>query len=150
MLILTAAFWIVFYILFGTAHGFIAKQLEFLKPKLPDMKQDSIIYKGLWHRFFELFRIFAHLFQLGVMLWYLKTHIAISLFLIGVTIGILIFDSAINIARGRGINWRYLGTCEGKWDGDCLWLKIDSVVPHLIVKFLLVAASVGYYIYFAN
>jgi hypothetical protein len=149
MLILTIVFWIVFYILFGMSHGFVAKQLEFLKPKLPNVEVMSITYKALWHRFFELFRVFVHLFQLGVMLWYLPINTAISLFLIGATIGILIFDSAINIARARGINWHYLGTCEGKWDGDCLWLKIDKVIPHLIVKFILVAASVGYYFYFA-
>lgn len=148
LLIFNLFFWIIFYVSFGLAHGYIAKQLEFMqaKTKPPDSKEKSKKYKGKWHLAFAFSRVVIHL-GLPLSFYLLGVGVAesIALLLIGATIGILLFDSMINIARGLGISWKYIGTCEGSWDGDCLWLKIDKIIPHLLFKLLLVIGSIIFY-----
>lgn len=134
-LLITALFWIFFYVIFGIAHGHIAKQLEYMKYSVFD---SANYWKKQWHFSFAFLRVYLHLVFPLMFISHLPLYKILILFFFGAAIGILFFDSMVNIGRGRGINWHFIGTCEGSWDGDCLWLKIDKYIPHLIVKFLLV------------
>ena len=151
LLIFNLLFWIIFYVVFGLAHGYIAKQLGYMqyKTKPPIAKEKAKKYKGKWHIAFTLSRVLLHL-GLPISFYLLGTELkeSIALLLLGTSIGILMFDSMINIGRGLGISWRYIGTCEGKWDGDCLWLWLEKKgISHFVIKFLLVIGSIFFYIF---
>lgn len=151
LLIFNLFFWIIFYVVFGLAHGFVAKQLEFMQPKLkpPTAKDDAKKYKGKWHTAFGLSRVVLHL-GLPFSFYLLGTDLkeSIALLLLGATIGILLFDSMVNLARGLGISWKFIGTCEGRWDGDCIWLWLEKIgLYHFVIKFLFLIGSILFYIF---
>lgn len=149
ILILNILLWVMIYIILGLSHGYIAKQLEYMNPK-KDANKLVIKYKGKWHLFFGLLRLLLHIsFPL---FFYLYTNFnlleSIKLGLVGVTIGILFFDSMVNLGRKRKISWKYIGTCEKFLDGDCIWLWLEKKhLPHFVVKFILIIGSILWYIY---
>lgn len=142
-LIITVLYWILFYVILGIAHGQVAKQLEFMSYKDRD---NAVKYKARWHTTFAILRIYLHVTFPIALISFLPFDQVILLFFLSATIGILLFDSMVDIGRGKGINWKFLGTCEGNWDGDCLWLWLDKYIPHLILKSLLVLIVLAIYL----
>ena len=142
MIFILILFWTFFYVLFGLAHGHIAKHLEYMS--YSDLASASY-WKEQWHTTYFMLRIFLHVSFFLVMLLFYPVLVSLALFFLSVSIGLLLFDTFVNIGRQRGINWKYLGTCEGNWDYDCFWLKIDRFIPHLLFKAVLVILSVVAY-----
>ena len=149
ILAINIAFWIIFYVLFGLAHGKVAINLKVAAPKVYQL-ENYLKYKEHWHNLFAALRAFLHLSQF-ILLWlYTNFSISASLSLIGLALGILLFDSMVNLGRELKITWKYQGTCEGSWDFDCLWLRIDKIIPHWFIKIAMVCASIIYYICVTN
>lgn len=143
-LIITILYWTLFYVILGIAHGQIAKQLEYM---IYDDRLFAQKWKANWHRTFALLRIFLHLSFPFALISYLPIPNVVTLFILSVAIGILLFDSMVNIGREKGINWKFLGTCEGSWDGDCFWLWLDKYIPHLVFKSLFVLIVISCYLF---
>lgn len=144
VLFITVFFWSSFYVILGIAHGQVSKQLEYM---VAVDKPAAVYWKSKWHSTFFFLRLFLHFAFPFALFPYIPPLNLLLLFILSVFIGVLLFDSMVNIGRQRGINWKFLGTCEGSWDMDCFWLKLDKYIPHLLFKFLLVLFVFLFYLF---
>ena len=142
---------IIFNFIFGAflalANGWIAKNLE--QTTVNDQRLNAI-FKSQWHNYGMLpLRVlvplmFAYLYA-GEIIFSLHS-LFVTASVVGLCIQFITYDSIIDMTR-RKFTFRYVATCEGTWDFDCFWLKLQEWhINHLVVK-VLICAGLIYLVY---
>lgn len=145
-MIQTIVFNFLFAVFIGLANGWIAKNLE--QTTVNDARLNTI-FKSQWHNYGMLpLRVLVPL----MFAWLCSSEVIIalhsqfvSLSVIGLCIQFISYDSIIDMTR-RKFTFRYIATCEGSWDFDCFWLKLQEWhINHLVVKSIIVAVVIYFF-----
>ncbi len=127
---------LAFVIPFAMMNGYIALQLEQMKA-ISDVMSNH--YKGEWHVWAGV-TVFAVFVSVSILNYGLTID-ALKSFTVMLGVHFLLYDNVINLSRGK-FSFRFAGTCEGKWDWDCVILKIDKIIPVNILRVLFFVAII--------